>query len=296
MRYVKNNENNQLKSMFNRKCNCCKIDIPIYRSSSNENVVFYDGSFYHKECFEDMSSIIKKCKCCGRDIILHSSDEDVVFYDNGYYHTDCFVNKCQTTKTKKWINAYKYIDKYSDIAKEKLDLQFERKKIKTTEIYKCREEADKKIRSWFQESDVNLFIIDNYNLQQLPPNFYVRYLKPLYDGTYFKAPGVKIPPCDLLDMWQQKMNMLIKVRQKNLNNGKSMSSEHMIAYDLTVLINKYNAYLEWKIKQRILEADNSQQHSRIGSLDTSIIQEVSQNNTNKSEEKEMSNLVDDIFN
>lgn len=294
MRLIKNCEKNEKKQMFKRKCNCCKIDIQIYRNELNNNVAFYDGHFYHKQCFEDMSSIIKKCKYCGQDIILSSPNDNVLYYDNGFYHIECFTKKCEETKTKKWINASKYTEKYIEIAREKLSAQFERKKIKSVDPDICVEDAKSEIRDWFEKSDVNQFILENYNIQILPPNFYVRYLKPLYDGTSPKVPGLKISPSDLLDMWTQKMNTLIKIRQKNINKGKIMSDEQTIAYDLAVLISKYNSYLDWKTKQLILQSDNLQKHNKSGSLDVNIIKEVSRKSV--SENEEISDLVDDIFN
>lgn len=83
--------------------------------------------------------------------------------------------------------------------------------------------------------------------------------------------SVGIPPSDLLDMWQRKIDMLNGIAKKNEVKGIHMQPEQRLSYDLSILINKYDSYLRWKEKQKILEAEKETENHRILSVNQLVI-------------------------
>ena len=108
--------------------------------------------------------------------------------------------------------------------------------------------------------------------------------------------SVGIPPSDLLDMWKRKIDILNGIAKKNETKGIHMQPDQRLNYDLSILVNKYDSYLRWKEKQRILEAENKK---KIEESKTSINQNIicaksNEGNLNQKND-DMSDLVDDIF-
>lgn len=117
----------------------------------------------------------------------------------------------------------------------------------------------------------------------------------IYSGAY-KGMLVGIPPSHLIDMWKKKMDMLNKLYRKNSITGKKMTTEQRLSYDLSVLINKYDSYLKWLDKQKILEAEKQEVEDNI--VTSNFIKNIQANTDVADTEKEsndISDLVDDIF-
>ena len=104
---------------------------------------------------------------------------------------------------------------------------------------------------------------------------------------------VGIPPSDLLDMWKRKIDMLNDLAKKNETNGVPMQPEHRLTYDLSVLINKYDSYLRWKEKQKILEAEKETEKSQ--NIVSQSIGYTNVSKDSKADTDDISDLVDDIF-
>lgn len=92
----------------------------------------------------------------------------------------------------------------------------------------------------------------------------------IYNGT-FKGMSVGIPPSDLLDMWQRKIDMLNGIAKKNEVKGIHMQPEQRLSYDLSILVNKYDSYLRWKEKQKYLKLRKKQKNHRILSVNQLVI-------------------------
>ena len=104
--------------------------------------------------------------------------------------------------------------------------------------------------------------------------------------------SVGIPPEHLLDMWKRKIDMLNGIADRNRTKGLVMSSDKRINYDLSILVNKYDSYLRWLEKQRIIEAEKEIEKSE-NIVGKSI--GYTSNKPEKNDPDDISALVDDIF-
>lgn len=71
-----------------------------------------------------------------------------------------------------------------------------------------------------------------------------------------------------------------------------MNVDQRINYDLSVLVNKYDSYLKWLEKQKILEAEKEIEKNEniVGKTIGYVNQKAEKNNSD-----DISDLVDDIF-
>lgn len=289
----------EYKKMLNPKpkCFCCKKSLEIYRNDDHQNYVYFDKRLYHKKCFVEENKIKKKCYFCNKDIDFESSKQEAVFYDKHFYHRDCFISWCHDVKTvsKKRQFALEHIDDYIIECKEKISSLFERKKCSLDQIDFYVNEADKYIKKVFSELDLCCFIREVYNIKTVP----WKRIIDIISGKTDKCNCV-IPIEDLYDMWQRKLNFLKKQNEKLTHNSSSeISQDNLIMYDLAILINKYNSYLKWKEQQRILEIENEKENSNTETILTQTISSISSpfenNKVNISDDDEIADIVDDIF-
>ena len=105
-----------------------------------------------------------------------------------------------------------------------------------------------------------------------------------------------IPPEHLLDMWGRKIDLLNTIADRNKTRGIQMSIDKRINYDLSILVNKYDSYLKWLEKQKIVEAENKKTiELRKSAIETSIINTKANEGSLNQKNDDMSDLVDDIF-
>lgn len=288
---IRNDKNGQ--EYFNRTCPYCKENIRLYRSLND--AVMFDNNIYHTDCFLKSKQIQKKCKKC-KHVISFQTFKDVestkmVFYQSSYYCNKCFSELC-SQKTRKWKNAKINFDKYVYTASEQLKKLLNKKIDSYGDINQLKKQADRYVETVFIEHDINSFICTNYGIIDIS-NFYIRYLKPLYNGTSNKYPEVKIPPQHLIEMWRTKIKYLNKVYQKNINKGKKFTPTQRALYDLAILVCKYEGFLEWKNKQTALENNmNNTETIKNTKIDYSKIKPV------KSSEdiEDIDDILNDIFN
>lgn len=134
------------------------------------------------------------------------------------------------------------------------------------------------------------FIRDAYDVTIIPTTIWQK-LASIYNGT-FKGMTFGIPPEHLLDMWKKKIDMLNGIASRNTTKGKSMNADQRINYDLSVLVNKYDSYLKWLEKQRIIEAEKEiEKNENIVSKSIGYVS----HKTEKNNSDDISDLVDDIF-
>ena len=107
--------------------------------------------------------------------------------------------------------------------------------------------------------------------------------------------SVGIPPSDLLDMWQRKIDMLNSIAKKNEIKGIHMQPEQRLSYDLSILVNKYDSYLRWKEKQKILEAEKEKETEKSQNIVSQSIGYTNVSKDSKVDTDDISDLVDDIF-
>ena len=295
MRIIYNEDKGQ--DQFNRTCPYCKKNVELFRSG-NDNAVLFDNKVYHTKCFLKSKSVEKKCKNCKKTMRFSSVDvldAKVYYYMGSYYCQDCFENLCSNgiqKKSKKWKAAYDNRHLYlTDAHNQLLDLLKKRKSDKHS-IVIGGFDLNEYVENVFAEHDINEFLKENYNVST-QSGFYHRYLQPLYQGTSNKYEGVKIPAIHLLEMWKTKLPSFRKQYQNRIQKGKSFTNVQLAAYDLAILISKYDSFLSWKQKQKALEQDqykeNETQSQKIN------YQVLNLANKKKNNDTEINDILGDIF-
>ena len=293
MRIIYNEDKGQ--DQFNRTCPYCKKSVELFRSG-NDNAVLFDNKVYHTKCFLKSKSVEKKCKNCKKTMRFSSDDvldAKVYYYMGSYYCQDCFENLYSNgiqKKSKKWKAAYDNRHLYlTDAHNQLLDLLKKRKSDKHS-IVIGGFDLNEYVENVFAEHDINEFLKENYNVST-QSGFYHRYLQPLYQGTSNKYEGVKIPASHLLEMWKTKLPSFRRQYQKRIQQGRSFTNVQLAAYDLAILVSKYESFLSWKQKQKALEQDQykEDQNQKIN------YQVLNLANKKKNNDTEINNILGDIF-
>ena len=217
--------------------------------------------------------IKRKCSCCGEDFYISKDNiDDAIYYDKKTYHSSCFINICNKRSqmkredvSQKWTWVLNHLDSIKQESYEHLKLAV-------------------------IKEDVFNFIKDAYDVTIIPTTVWQK-LSNIYNGT-FKGMTYGIPPEHLLDMWERKIDMLNGIANRNNTKGRTMNVDQRINYDLSVLVNKYDSYLKWLEKQKILEAEKEIEKNEniVGKTIGYVVQKAEKNNSD-----DISDLVDDIF-
>lgn len=177
-----------------------------------------------------------KCMYCKK--FLDLDVERVIMKKSGksitWCHYDCFVEHRLNMKKRKPLE---------DIKKEaeekyKLTVEYLDEKRVKDELYK--------------------FIQNMYNIVVIPNYFFIK-MDSIYKGTY-KGLAKGIPAYHLLDMWRQKQQYLLRVYANNCSKGKQLDGIGRVNYDLAILLNLYDSYLNWR---NSVEAQSEQEHTII---------------------------------
>lgn len=219
------------------------------------------------------TSVKRICGCCKNTIYIDKDNiENAIYYDKVTYHSNCFINMCDRRSKMKRLDVSQ---KWGWILQNIDSIKHE----SAVHLYKeiCKEA-------------VYDFIKEAYSLSIIPTTVWQK-ISNIYSGT-FKGMSSGIPPEHLLDMWKRKIDMLNSIADKNVTKGKKMSPDQRLNYDLTVLVNKYDSYLKWLEKQKIIEAEKSIEQSE--NIVGKSIGYSKQNHTEEGTD-DISNLVDDIF-
>lgn len=217
--------------------------------------------------------IRRKCGCCEEYFyISHNDIDDAIYYDKKTYHSSCFINMCNKRSqmkredvSQKWTWVLNHLDQ-------------------------IRKESYQHLSLAITKENVFEFIKDSYDVTIVPTTVWQK-LSDIYNGT-FKGMSVGIPPEHLLDMWKRKIDMLNGIADRNRTKGLVMSSDKRISYDLSILVNKYDSYLRWLEKQKIIEAEKEIEKSE-NIVGKSI--GYTSNKPEKNDPDDISALVDDIF-
>ena len=217
--------------------------------------------------------IKRKCSCCGEDFYISKDNiDDAIYYDKKTYHSSCFINICNKRSqmkredvSQKWTWVLNHLDSIKQESYEHLKLAV-------------------------VKENVFNFIKDAYDITIIPTTVWQK-LSNIYNGT-FKGMTYGIPPEHLLDMWERKIDMLNGIANRNNTKGRTMNVDQRINYDLSVLVNKYDSYLKWLEKQKILEAEKEIEKNEniVGKTIGYVTQKSEKNNSD-----DISDLVDDIF-
>lgn len=273
-----------------RKCGCCSDPIDILDKYTDVyNLLFISGTFYHKKCYMESNEIKKKCKHCKKEMKLAKNKEDSVLYDGAFFHSSCFDEWCKATKkpSKKRMNALKNKSNYVDAAKDYVSTVMSNK---DSNCSKYNIEAINKIESMKGESSLNKHIKETYGLTSISSQIWKK-LDGVYKGSY-KSLDVPIPPEHLLDMWRRKQGYLNKIYQKNITKGNKMDNTQRVLYDISILINQYDSYLNWLEKQKINENKNV---TNMPPDNPNNLYMTNVLNKEKHTDEDVSNIIEEVF-
>lgn len=235
-----------------------------------------------------MAKLTRKCKICGKDFNI--TNNKYIKIKGSYMEVECYKAKM----LRKGLNIEdinKQIDlllkEVEEINKEKANKEMEilKKQIRSKNKEKNRTDNLKRLIAYFQ---------DNYNISTFPNYFYSK-LAEINRGTY-KGVLEGIPYEDILDMFIRKQDYLNKVADRNLGKGKKMNGIGRINYDLAIIINKYDDYLKWKNKNKVLESDinaGNVINKKEQQIDYSKISNMS-SRINKNE-LDIADILDDLY-
>ena len=226
-----------------------------------------------------MTEIKRVCGLCKEIFYINRNNiNEAVYYDKKTYHSKCFVDICGRRVAGKSKTALKW---------EWVLENMETVKNESTEYFKIS----------LDKEDVYRFILDTYDLTVIPTTVWQK-ISDIYDGA-FKGMSIGIPPEHLLDMWRRKINTLNAIAAKNSANGRVMDSGQRLNYDLSVLVNKYDGYLKWLERQKILRAEQAADKNEnivSKSVGYDIIKNSQNTKNNQNIDKDdILDLVDDIF-
>ena len=218
--------------------------------------------------------ITRKCCVCGEKIeIGYNNIKDAVYYDNKYYHSSCFTQSCIKKSQSK---RHDVSEKWNSVLKTL-------NSINTKSYIRIKDILDK--------DSVYDFIRTNYHIKIIPSSVWEK-LDKIYSGTW-KGMKSGIPASHLLDMWNRKMVMLNRIYANNVKLNHTMSTDKRICYDLSVLINKYDSYLAYLEKQRILEVESKENKTENIVEESRVYLSKVKDNTKNNDE--FLDLVDEIF-
>jgi len=282
----------KIKSCIDRVCGCCNQTFYIGKDNLDE-AIYYDKKTYHSSCFinKQVQSFAPKpfrqLKMLPKNNVL--KDEygiDVAKYKNG---------RSFIPNGKKQL-----LDDFNNVRKEKynaelLDFQghvddITQSIITSQDFLQIKKFSDAHLLLAIEKQCVYEFILDTYDINIIPTNIWEK-IDNIYNGT-FKGMSIGIPPAHLLDMWKRKIPTLNDIANKNLTKGIHMTSAQRLNYDLSILVNKYDSYLKWLEKQKILEAEKE-----IEKNENIVVKSIGYNaqKIDKSNSGDISDLVDDIF-
>lgn len=158
---------------------------------------------------------MRKCFHCKEFISLEDEYDGVIYYLKNLYHIDCLKRKLVNGK-----KMGKTEEEFSEIILEFLD---------SSRIH---------MDNIIYKNHLYKYLMDKYNTVMLSHNIYTKF-EEIFTGN-FKNMNKPIPPEHILDMWLRQQKFLDGIWTKN-----KLSGSEKINYDMSVLVNKYNSYLEW---------------------------------------------------
>lgn len=221
-----------------------------------------------------------KCGYCKNEINLEKEDEQSYFFivdekrnTRKCFHCDCFV-EYQTSKKKKPLTVdecIEKIDQYRALEKQ----------------YEDKIQKKENLRNQLFE-----YVMDMYDLTFVPSYFYVR-MSEVFNGSY-KGLSKPVPPEDLLDMWKQKRNFLLQNAEKQRKRDKNIDGISRVWYDMSILLSRYDAYLDWKEKKKLAMIDIEEKKKE--SIDFVKYNDIVKNSNTKKENNaiDINSMLDEI--
>lgn len=175
---------------------------------------------------EIKTETILKCWYCKEEIVLETTE--LCMFRKKPYHRKCLLEK-ETSKKRGAL-------KIEDIPEFLDDI---------------KDESQRHSNKLVGRSILIKWIQIEYNMVILP-SFVINKLDSIIDG---KLDGLlmPIPPDHMLDMWKMKFSELRRIEQSNIKKGRRFKKPHLVSYDMSIIANKYESYLDYLKKQELIK-------------------------------------------
>lgn len=233
-----------------------------------------------------MGKQTRVCKRCKDKIYILK--DDYLKVKTGYIHTDCYIES-QLNKNL----SMDIIKEGINVIKEMMKMDNDEKIKKEREAQQLRLKAKKEQINRRRELDeFDRYVKEKYDITKKLPNYFYSKLADINSGVH---PSVNkpIPYSDLLIMFKKQETYLNKINEKRKSIGKEIKGEARLNYDLAVIVNMYDSYLEWKRKQEIIEA-NARRMEKLKEEPKFDIKKVEKQVT-KNDDDDLSDILDDIY-
>jgi hypothetical protein len=136
------------------------------------------------------------------------------------------------------------------------------------------------------------YLQEKYSITKLPKQFFIK-MSNIFKGN-LNGQNKPILPEHMYDMWTQKSNYLDRVYMNNVTKGKKMDAYVRLNYDLAIIMSKYDDYLGWLDRQKLLTADNENLKENVTVTDVIHNQHKYQNNSSVNND-DISDILDDLI-
>lgn len=217
----------------------------------------------------------RKCKKCGKEIIIKRDDiNGVIYYGNYYYHTDCLVD-CANEKLQ---NKRSVTKKWQSVLDDIPQLELTTKEMLRKQMFMIRD-----------TDNLNNYLLEKYNLTTIDTRFW-QIVRELGNGFYRQKRCKKVDVDTLYEAWKWGQHKLDEINRFNKTNNRGPSSnEARLMYDLSIIVKKIPNYLEHKAK---LEAAAAEEKSKVRDS-------INYNNIERKAEvngmDDISNMLDEFF-
>jgi hypothetical protein len=224
-----------------------------------------------------MKDILRKCTYCdGKGIkSIKVGRDKFIYYNRKYYHYDCFVE-------------YKNKNNEYNLSQEQIINLADEMVLKTKTI--------KSVIDSINRDRLVYWLYDYYNVSTFS-NLFFQKLTKINNGTYSDKLIVPISCYDLLQIFKKMKSYLDKVHSNNERNGKIISLNNRVNYDLAIILNNYDEYMKWKQKQKAENVEKVKLQEEVKSKRDIQINNITsiQKNKNNNEEINIADILDEVF-
>lgn len=229
--------------------------------------------------------VLRVCSRCKEKFDVLT--DDYVKVNKRNMHTQCYID-LQLNKglsidyVKSSVLELKELMNIEKQHKEKLEIEKQAKK-----LYAQKTQVNRNIdRKLFFD-----YVSEKYGVSTFPKHFFMK-MSAINNGTH---PSVNkcIPYDDLLDMFKRQEHYLAGIHLNLSSVNKELSGINKLNYDLAVIVNMYDKYLEWKQKQAVLQATRDIVNKT--SKETNVnVKKVYKRNNNENN-NDISDILNDLY-
>ncbi len=189
-------------------------------------------------------SVERTCSRCHENMIIsmkNLNDKSYLKRQNKYYHTACFIEDINERVMKngryslKWQMELDKIEQYEKDARDSIELVMNRDKL-------------------------NEYLIETYNVTTLSKQFWLT-ITDIGNGVYKNKKCKAINVKDLFETWKYAQRGLDRINRKRKAEGKDITDEQRVRYDLAIVFKDYNKIQKSMAKAREKELEKALQAS-----------------------------------